>query len=234
MASRPIAPKEVQICKSKGVSFVELPVAWDALVLIANRNDGWLRDISVSELRSLWGPEAMGKKLAWNQIRSNYPATPVALFGFDQKSGTFDFFSQAVSGSSKLIRADYQEAASHDVIADRVSKTPGSLGYISLAAYADHSGKVAALALADTNGLVLPSSQSVVSGQYEKLSRLLFVYVNKASYDSRPAVRDFSAYLLEGGARFATYARFVPLTQQNYTDQLARLRRGDLGSVQTR
>ena len=231
MASRPITAKEVQSCKSRSVGFIELPVAWDAVVVVANRNDGWLRDVNLTELRLLWGTESTGKKLSWNQIRSSYPATPVTLFGLDQKSGTFDFFSGAVSGTPKMMRADYQETAQHAVVVDRVSKTPGSIGYVSLATYADHTGQVAALALDEGSGPVIPSTQTVVSGQYGKMSRLLFVYVSKAAYDSRPLVREFASFLVEGASRFATYARFVPLTAKDYQEQSLRLRRGDLGSA---
>ena len=71
MASRAITTKEAQACKARGVSFVELPIAWDAVVVVANRNDGWLRDVSMTELRLLWGPESTGKKINWNQVRSN-------------------------------------------------------------------------------------------------------------------------------------------------------------------
>lgn len=231
MASRPITVKEAQLCKTRGVAFVEMPLAWDAVVVVANRNDGWLRDVSLAELRLLWGTESTGKKLTWNQVRSGYPATPVTLFGLDQKSGTFDFFSSAISGTPKVMRADFQEAAEHAVVIDRVSKTPGSMGYVSLATYADHAGKAAALALDEGNGPVLPSTQTVVNGQYAKMSRLLFVYVSKASYDARPNVREFAAFLIEGAPRFATYARFVPLMAGNYQEQSLRLKRGDIGSL---
>ena len=234
MASRAITVKEVQLCKSRGVAFVEIPVAWDAVVIVANRNDGWLREVSLTDLKLLWGAESTGKKLIWNQVRSGYPATPVTLFGLDQKSGTFDFFSGAVSGTPKLMRADYQDTAEHAVVIDRVSKTPGAIGYVSLATYADQAAKVAALAFDEGSGAVLPSTQTVVNGQYSKLSRLLFVYISKASYDTRPTVREFASFLVDGASRFATYARFVPLTVANYQEQSLRLKRGDVGSVYTK
>jgi len=234
MASRAITVKEVLLCKSRGVAFIEIPVAWDAVVIVANRNDGWLRDMSLAELRLLWGIESSGKKLTWNQVRNNYPATPVTLFGLDQKSGTFDFFSNTISGTPKVMRADYQESAEHAVVIDRVSKTPGAIGYVSLAMYADQPGKVAALALDEGNGAVLPSTQTVVNGQYSKMSRLLFIYISKASSDTRPNVRDFASFLVEGAPRFATYARFVPLTASNYQEQSIRLKRGDVASVYTK
>ncbi len=234
MASRAVTGKEMQLCKSRGVTFVEIPVAWDAVVLIANRNDGWLRDVSLNDLRLIWGTESTGKKLTWNQVRSGYPATPITLFGLDQKSGTFDFFSATVSGTAKMMRADYQETGEHAVVVDRVSKTPGSLGYVSLASYADQTGKVAALALDEGSGPVLPSIQTVVNGQYAKMSRLLFIYVNKSSYDTRPVVREFASFLVEGASRFATYARFVPLMAANYQEQALRLKRGDVGSLYTK
>ena len=90
------------------------------------------------------------------------------------------------------------------------------------------------LALDDGSGPIIPSTQTVVSGQYGKMSRLLFVYVSKTAYDSRPMVREFASFMLEGASRFATYARFVPLTTKDYQDQTLRLKRGDLGSAYTK
>lgn len=231
MASRAINGKELAACRSKNVAFIEMPVAWDAVVLVANRNDGWLRDINLAELRLIWGPESNGKKLAWNQIRAAYPATPVALFGLDQKSDAFDFFSTVISGSPKVMRSDFQDATEHAAVIDRVSKTPGAIGFVSMAAYAENASKVAALAVDEGGGPVIPSSQSVISGQYGKLARLTFLYVNKAAYDGRPQVRDFANFVIEGAGRFASYARFVPLTNANYQEQATRLKRGDAGSL---
>jgi len=224
MASRPISAKEVAACKARGVVFVEIPIAWDAVVVVANRNDGWLRDITFAELRQMWGTEATQRAMKWSDVRSTYPATKVSLFGLDIKSGTRDFFATAVTGNAAAMRADYQQSADHASVVAAVIKTPGAIGFVSLSHYLENTTTVAALAIDGGAGPVLPSPQTVISDQYSKLSRLLFLYVNKASYDQRGGVREFMDYFMTGAPRFVQYAREVPLVEKNYQEYAARLK----------
>ncbi len=225
MASRPINAKELAACKAKGVVFVEIPLAWDAVVVVANRNDGWLRDVTIAELRQLWGVESTQRATKWSDVRSTYPATKVTLYGLDAKSGTRDFFATAVAGSAASMRADYQPFADHSALVAAVTKTPGAIGFVSLSAYLESATTVAALAVDSGAGPVLPSAQTVVSDQYAKLSRLLFLYVNKASYDQRAGVKEFTDFFMAGAPRFVQYARAVPLLEKNYQEYAARLKR---------
>ncbi len=234
LASRPISGKEVTLCKGKNIAFVELPVAWGGIVVIANRNDGWLRDVKKSELALLWGSDSTQKALKWSDVRSSYPATKVTLIGPDNKSGTRDFFATAVSGGPNLMRADYQQFSEHAAIIDAVAKTPGAIGFVSLTQFADSSAQVAALAVDSGRGPVLPSAQTIISDQYTMLSRLLFVYVNKGSYDQKPMTREFADFFVSGASRFVSYARAIPLMEKNYQDSAAKLKRGDVGSAYSR
>jgi phosphate transport system substrate-binding protein len=230
MASRPINTKELAACKGKNIAFVEIPMAWDGVVVVANRNDGWLRDITMAELKLLWGSESTQKAMKWSDIRSSYPATKVSLVGLDSKSGTRDFFGSAVAGNAASMRADYQQLTSHNEVIDAVAKSPGAIGFVSLSAYADHGAQTAALAVDMGGGPVLPTSQTIISDQYAKLSRLLFIYVSKQSYDQKPATREFADFLVSGGSRFVQFARLVPLTEKNYQENAAKLKRGEVGS----
>jgi phosphate transport system substrate-binding protein len=228
LASRKINEKERNTCKSRGIVFTEVAIAWDAVAVIANRNDGWLRDISAAELVKLWSAESTQRTMSWNSIRASYPNAKVTLFGLDAKSGTREFFTNAVTGSSASARTDYQMFSDHAEVLANVAKTPGSIGYVSLPTYAERANQVAALAVDSGGGPVLPSAQTILNDQYSKLSRLVYVYVAKASYTQRPEVRDFVDYFVGGASRFAQYARFVPLTDRNYQESLSRLKAATL------
>ena len=69
------------------------------------------------------------------------------------------------------MRSDFQDATEHAAVIDRVSKTPGAIGFVSMAAYAEMRAKSPHWPWTK-GGLVIPSSQSVISGQYGKLARL--------------------------------------------------------------
>ena len=225
MASRPINAKDLAACKAKGVVFIKIPLAWDAVVVVANRNDGWLRDVTIAELRQLWGVESTQRAMKWSEVRSTYPATKVTLYGLDAKSGTRDFFSTVVTGNAASMRADYQQLPDHAAVVAAVIKTPGAIGFVSLSHYLESATTVAALAVDSGAGPVLPSPQTVVSDQYSKLSRLLFLYVNKGSYEQRAGAKEFMDYFMAGAPRFVQYAREVPLLEKNYQEYAARFKR---------
>jgi phosphate transport system substrate-binding protein len=58
-ASRPITAQEQKDCAAAGVTFVELPVAHDAVTLIVNSHNTWASSITVPELRTLWRPDKL-------------------------------------------------------------------------------------------------------------------------------------------------------------------------------
>ena len=60
-ASRPILQKEMEDCKAAGVEYIELPVAFDALTVVVNPRNTFLKTMSVEELKKLWEPAAQGK-----------------------------------------------------------------------------------------------------------------------------------------------------------------------------
>ena len=52
-ASRPILKKEMDDCKATGVQYVELPVAFDALTVVVNPQNAFLKSITVAELKKM-------------------------------------------------------------------------------------------------------------------------------------------------------------------------------------
>ncbi|MDZ4212344.1 MAG: substrate-binding domain-containing protein, partial [Methylotenera sp.] len=53
-ASRPIAQKEIDACKEAGIQFIELPIAFDALTVVVNTKNDWVKSLSVDELKKIW------------------------------------------------------------------------------------------------------------------------------------------------------------------------------------
>src|SRR6056300_608111 len=68
-ASRPIKAKEIAKCNEAGISFIEVPVAFDALTVVINKDNDWATDMTPEELKKAWGPDAQGKVMNWNQLR---------------------------------------------------------------------------------------------------------------------------------------------------------------------
>src|SRR5262245_52353173 len=55
-ASRPIKPTEVELCEKNGVSYIELPIAYDGLAIVVNPKNDWASCMTVKELKALWEP----------------------------------------------------------------------------------------------------------------------------------------------------------------------------------
>src|SRR6266481_6250153 len=72
-ASRPILKAEMETCKQSGVQFIELPIAYDALTVIINPKNDWVKTLTIPDLKKMWEPSAQGKVTTWNQVRSEWP-----------------------------------------------------------------------------------------------------------------------------------------------------------------
>jgi len=101
-ASRPIRNSEIEACKAKGVEYVTVEIAKDALTVVVNKENTWLQNITTAELKKLWEPEAERRITRWNEVNSSWPNRRIALYGPGSDSGTFDFFTAVIVG-----REDY-------------------------------------------------------------------------------------------------------------------------------
>ncbi|MEK7260510.1 MAG: phosphate ABC transporter substrate-binding protein PstS family protein, partial [Pseudomonadota bacterium] len=103
-ASRPILKKEMDVCKEAGIRYVELPVAFDALTVVVNPKNDWIKSMTVEELKKMWEPDAQGKIMKWSDVNPKWPNEKLALFGAGADSGTFDYFTDAINGKEKASR----------------------------------------------------------------------------------------------------------------------------------
>src|SRR4026207_90900 len=53
-ASRPILKAEMETCKQSGVQYIELPVAYDALTVMVNPKNDWVKSLTVADLKKMW------------------------------------------------------------------------------------------------------------------------------------------------------------------------------------
>ncbi len=72
---------EIDICKQSGVQFFELPIAFDALTVIVNPKNDWVKAVTVPDLKKMWEPGAQGKITTGTKSVSEWPNDPLKLFG---------------------------------------------------------------------------------------------------------------------------------------------------------
>jgi len=220
-ASRPILKKEMDDCKAAGIEYLELPVAYDALTVVINPKNDWIKSMTVAELKAMWEPAAQGKITSWKQVNPAWPDRPLKLFGAGADSGTFDYFTEAINGKSKSSRGDFTASEDDNVLVQGVARDVGALGFFGLSYYEENKDKLKAVPIVDKAGkpAVLPSLKTVIDGSYQPLARPIFIYVNAKSAD-KPEVREFVEFYMKQGEKLTKEVKIVPLPPKAYTYNL--------------
>ncbi len=230
-ASRPILKKEMNDCKAAGVEYIELPVAFDALTVVVNPKNAFIKQLTVAEMKKMWEPAAQGKITRWNQVNPAWPDQPMKLFGPGADSGTFDYFTEAVVGKSKSSRGDFTASEDDNVLVQGVSRDVNSLGYFGFAYYVENKDKLKAVPIVNEKGQPIPPSmEAVEKGTYSPLARPIFIYVSAKSL-AKPEVKEFVEYYMKHGGKLAKEVKYVPLPDKAYSMAWDHAQKGKKGTV---
>lgn len=210
-ASRPIKGSEADECKAKGIEYVQIEVARDALTVVVHPSNR-LTNITTEQLKKIWEPAAEGKIKKWNQVDPTWPDAPLALYGPGTDSGTFDYFTAAIVGEEGASRTDYTASEDDNTLVSGVSRNTNALGYFGMAYYLENERNLKALSV---NG-VIPNREDVENGTYKPLSRPLYIYVKKSSMANAP-VRSFVEFVLDNAPDIVPEVGYVPLSEARYT-----------------
>lgn len=227
-ASRPITTEEMEACAAAGISYVEVPIAFDGISVVVHPSNP-LTSISMADLRRMWEPAAQGSLNNWRQIVASGPDTQLQLFGPGTASGTFDYFTQAVVGTEGSSRTDFTPSEDDNVIVQGVANNPGALGYFGFAYYEQNASRLKALALDAGAGPIAPTAESIAAGQYP-LSRPLFVYFNAEAL-RQVQVRRFAEYFIANAPQLATQVGYVPLPAEAYATLAQRVTERQAGTA---
>ncbi|MGQ9473415.1 MAG: PstS family phosphate ABC transporter substrate-binding protein [Candidatus Caldatribacteriaceae bacterium] len=229
-ASRPIKSSEIEAAKANGIEYIELPVAFDAIAVVVNRENDWIDSITVEELKKIWEPEAQGKVTMWSDIFPEWPKEKITLFGPGVDSGTFEYFTEAIVGEAGKSRGDYIASEDDNVLVQGVSQNKYALGYFGLAYYMENQDVLKAVAIDNGNGPVEPLPEHVMDNTYQPLARPLFIYVSKKSAE-REEIERFVNFYLENANTLAKEVGYVPLPNSAYELAKRRFAERKIGSV---
>ncbi len=229
-ASRPISQSEIDTCKAAKINFYELPVAFDATVVVVHPSNK-LAQITVEELKKMWAPEAQGKVKTWADVNPAWPKTDLKLYGAGADSGTFDYFTEAIVGKAKSSRGDYTASEDDNILVKGVAGDKGALGFLPLAYYLENAKKVKALAIVNKQGkAVLPNKETVEKAEYNPLARPLFIYVN-AEASKRAEVKEFVTMYLSSASEIVPQVKFIALPKKAYDTATEHFNKGKTGTV---
>ena len=226
-ASRPIKPTEQEAAKTNSVQFIELPVAFDGISVVAHPDNEFLDYLTVEELRKIWQPGSMVNK--WSDIRSEWPDRNIALYGPGTDSGTFDYFTEAVNGKSQVCRPDFTASEDDNVLVQGIAGDPDALGFFGFAYYAENSSRLKLIPIDGGDGPVYPSNETINQNTYKPLSRPIFIYVNDQA--RREAVVTFVEFYLREAPNLVQEVGYVALPAAVYELALSRFTNGITGTV---
>ena len=231
-ASRPITKDELTAAAANKIEYLELPICFDALTVVVNAKNTWVDSITIDDLKKMWEPAAEGKVKKWNDVRAEWPAEDLALYGPGTDSGTFDYFTQAIVGKEKSSRPDYTPSEDDNTLVQGVEGNKGALGYFGYAYYEPNKARLKALKIIPPgkDKGVEPSAETVISGAYTPLSRPLFIYPNRKSLN-RPEVQKFVEFYIKNVPALAAEVKYVPLPADAYVKVLSRLQKMEVGTA---
>ncbi|MBL8496770.1 phosphate ABC transporter substrate-binding protein PstS family protein [Nitrosomonas sp. JL21] len=229
-ASRPILKHEIKECKNARVQYVEIPVAFDAVTVAINPANSWTKAMTVAELKKIWEPAAQGRITRWSQINPTWPDESIKLYGADIDSGTYDYFTEAIIGKARSSRTDFTQSENHTTLIDAVAAEKNALGFFNFAYYIENQDKVAAVAINNGTGAVLPSVETVENGSYQPLSRPIFIYVNIQAAE-KTEVKEFVEFYMKNALLIVKEVKFFSLPPRAYATMLEHFNKKRVGTV---
>ena len=234
-ASRPIKESEDKDCKEKGIEYLEIPIAYDGLAVVVSKENTWVDFLTVAELKKIWEPSAKGTVTHWDQIRAGWPHEKINLYGAGTESGTFDYFTEAIVGEARSCRTDYTASEDDNGLVSGVAGDKHSLGYFGYAYFYENQDKLKLVAIDDQKddngkGPILATTETIVNGTYQPLSRPLLIYINKQS-SKRPEVANFVNYYIDQAPTLVPETGYVALSPEAYKLVKARFTSGTTGSL---
>lgn len=229
-ASRPIKASEIETCQSNGIDFVEVPVAFDGLAVLANPSNDFVDCLTVDELRKIWEPAAEDTVTSWAQVRDDFPDEPLILYGPGVDSGTYDYFTDAVVGEEGASRGDFTPSEDDNVLVQGIAGDRSATGFFGLAYYAANKDKLKLVSVDGGDGCVAPSPETVNTGTYQPLSRPLFIYISVPAAE-RQEVQTFIEFYMKNAGTLAGDVGYVELPPNIYDLALARFNNRVTGSI---
>lgn len=214
-ASRPIKEEEATKAKEAGIEYIELPLAYDGLSVIVNKENDFIDSLTVEELNKMWAEASTVK--TWKDVRAEWPNEPIKFFSPGTDSGTYDYWDEVIL-DKKPMRKDAQMSEDDNVLVTGVSGEKNSIGFFGYAYYIENKDKLKIVPIVNKEGKkVTPSEETIKSGEYNPLSRPIFTYVNKKSLE-KPEVLDYVKFTNQTVPEIVSEVGYVALPEEKYTE----------------
>ncbi|MBT3276124.1 MAG: PstS family phosphate ABC transporter substrate-binding protein [Spirochaetales bacterium] len=188
-ASRPIKSKEVDTAKAIGRVPIEIRVGTDALAVVVNKSNTFIKEATVEELAMIFSTAK-----TWKEVNPSWPNENILRFIPGTDSGTFDFFIEEVFDKDArpiLSAANTQLSEDDNILVQGILGSPYAIGFFGYAYYAENADK---LNILNIEGIE-PTDATVDDSSYP-LARPLFMYTTRGIMQEKPQVAAFIAFFL--------------------------------------
>jgi phosphate transport system substrate-binding protein len=192
MSSRKIKPEEQQgilpLLGDLTSNASEHVIALDGIAIIVHRSNP-IKMLSIAQVADIFS----GTLTDWSKLGGT-PGT-ITLYARDDKSGTYDFFKEAVlkAHGKTTLAANAQRIEDSNKLSNAVADDPAGIGFIGL----NYIGSNKVIALSDTGVEARKPSLLTIKTEDYMLSRRLYLYT--AEKPSNPNVYKFIEFA-EGSA----------------------------------
>lgn len=215
-ASRLIKREEEQFTKRNQIAYTPFQIAYDGLTIIVNRHNTWIDNLSLEELRTLWQENKITKQ--WSNMHPKWPHERITFYAPGVDSGTYDYFQNIVLEKSPITK-EVTLSEDDNVLIRGVQNDKNAIAFVGYAYYSANKDKVKAVRIND----VLPTKETIQSGEYSPLSRPLYVYANDAAVREKESVARYLSFMLTHGGNLVEEVGYVKLPQLKYDEQLRML-----------
>lgn len=215
-ASRPIKDEEAQALADTGIDYTEFLIANDGLTVVVSKDNDWVEDMTVEDLKKLWIEDGTTRK--WSHINPEWPAEEVVFYSPGTDSGTYDYFDEVILDGEDLVKSATL-SEDDNVLVQGVQADKNAIAFFGYAYYLANQDTLKAVKI----GGVEPNNETIESGEYSPLSRPLFVYAKNSALSENPAFYDFMKYTLENAGDMADAVGYVRLPAEKYEEGLSTL-----------
>ncbi len=194
--SRFMKENEFSAAVANGVQPVAHVIALDGLAIIIHPSIS-VKGITLEQLQAVY----LGKITNWKELGG--PDMKIIKISRDTNSGTYETFETVVMKKEKIAK-DVEYVGSNGAVKQRVSSTPGAIGYVGLG-FVDK--KVKAL---EVNG-IFPSQKTISSGIYP-IARPLYMFTDGYPKLGTHLYRFVTLYLTKKGQEIIESIGFIPMT----------------------
>ena len=211
-AARPMTSGEIEACAANGVEWVEVPVGYDALAVIANPAISAAQCMTVNELATLFGPGATGVVTTLNQVNTRWGTAAVTAYAPAADSAAYSLLESILPGDG--LRSDFNTPEDVAALISAVAEDETAVGFAPLSAMLGSDSAVNILGIDNLsgNGCVSPDQATLADGTYAAANGL-YLYVSAAGLEREDVQALVNEVIGETGQAAVTDAGFVALPE---------------------